>query len=161
MNESRRHDDTPPRLELLGDVAGCQLAADQPDPRGWTVSTVDGWELGHLKDLVIDSTTLQVRYLLVELWSDLLDEGAHSEVLTSVDRAHLSPADRTVTVRTDGPDELWLYIGRHYKLAPGGAEQRPAPWADAHDMGGDGHLLDDDDGMPVAELRVERAAAAP
>jgi hypothetical protein len=151
-----RRDDAPSRLELLGDLVGCQLAADQPDPRGWTVSTIDGWEIGHLKDLVVDSTTLEVRYLLVELWADLLDEGAHSEVLTSAERARLSLGDHTVMVQADGPDELWLYIGRHYRLAPGGAEAQPAPWVDAHDSGLSGDQLNDEELTPVAGLRVER-----
>jgi hypothetical protein len=154
QGEGMRADDVPSRLELLAELEGCQLAADHPDPRGWTVATVDGWEIGHLRDLVVDTTTLEVRYLLVELWADLLDEGAHSEVLASVDGARLSPADHTVTVHPDGPDELWVYIGRHYRLSPGPPEERPAPWTDANDAPGAGTA--DDEAIPLAALRVER-----
>jgi hypothetical protein len=147
-------DDAPSRLDLLGDLPGCHLAPDHPDPRGWTVATEDGWEIGHLKDLVVDARTLEVRYLLVELWSDLLDEGGQSEVLTSAERARLSLADHTVTMPADGPEELWLYLGQHYRLTPAPGEARPAPWLDAHDE--PEGATDDDDRVPVTALRVER-----
>ena len=158
-----RRDDAPSVSSCSATFLGASSRPISPDPRGWTVSTVDGWEIGHLKDLVIDATTLEVRYLLVELWSDLLDEGAHSEVLTSAERARLSLGDHTVTVPADGPDELWLYIGRHYKLGPGGAEARPAPWVDAHDLGhgnrGPGGRADAD--RDVARRTPGRSALAP
>jgi PRC-barrel domain len=148
-------DDHPSRLDLLGDLPGCHLAAGYPDPRGWSVATENGWEIGHLKDLVVDARTLEVRYLLVELWSDLLEEGGgQSEVLTAAERARLAITDHTVTVATDGPDELWLYIGRHYRLTPGPVEARPAPWLEAHDTP-EGAAVNDEE-LPVTALRVER-----
>ena len=147
-------DDAPSRLDLLGDLPGCHLAAGYPDPRGWSVATENGWEIGHLKDLVIDASTLEVRYLLVELWSDLLEDDGQSEVLTSADRARLAVGDHTVTVAADGPDELWLYIGQHYRLTPGPIEQRPAPWLEAHDAPAGGPA--EDESLPVTALRVER-----
>ena len=53
------HDDQPSRLDLLGDLPGCHLAPGYPDPRGWSVATENGWEIGHLKDLVVDARTLE------------------------------------------------------------------------------------------------------
>jgi hypothetical protein len=54
-------------LEPLSCMPGCELAAGTPDVRGWEVTSPTSAHLGVVKDLLVDLSSLCVRYLDVVL----------------------------------------------------------------------------------------------
>ena len=56
-----------PVLRRLRDLTDFEVAADNPDVRGWTVRGRDGQALGTVFELIVDPEALKVRYLDVEL----------------------------------------------------------------------------------------------
>lgn len=63
-------------LKRLSEMDNVEVAKDDPDIRGWDVTTVDGQDLGEVKDLLVDTRTMKVQAIEVELegrrfnWSD-------------------------------------------------------------------------------------------
>lgn len=66
------------------------------DPQGWTVVGVDGRVIGRVDGVIADPSTLQMRYLDVDLESG----GEHA--LLPVEDTELKPADRVVTFTAEG-----------------------------------------------------------
>src|SRR4051794_14948870 len=42
-----------------------KVESGDPDPRGWNVVTTDGRSVGRVEDLVIDTSAMKVRHLIV------------------------------------------------------------------------------------------------
>ena len=57
-------------LAELEQLVGFQVAADEPDPRGWTVVACNGEEVGTVRTLVIDTDLLKARYFVTQLHCD-------------------------------------------------------------------------------------------
>ncbi len=63
-------------LRRFSDMDDVEVSKDDPDPRGWDVIGSDGRKLGEVKDLLVDTTSMKVRSLEVELdgatfnWND-------------------------------------------------------------------------------------------
>jgi sporulation protein YlmC with PRC-barrel domain len=86
------HETSIRRLERLSRLQDCDVAAGEPDPRGWTVVDRQGHKVGEVKDLVVDTERMTASYLDVELDSKLFDfRDDDPHVLVPVERAH---ADR-------------------------------------------------------------------
>lgn len=51
----------------LSDLDDYRVAADDPDPRGWQVTSRDGRDIGRVRDLVVDTAAMKARYLDVEV----------------------------------------------------------------------------------------------
>jgi sporulation protein YlmC with PRC-barrel domain len=65
------------------------VAANEPDPRGWTVVNREGRTIGEVKDLVVDTDRMAATYLVVELDTKLFDlRDDDPRVLVPVERAH-------------------------------------------------------------------------
>lgn len=47
--------------------SGFEIRHGEPDIRGWKVKTVQGQEIGKIKELLFDTDSLRVRYLIVDL----------------------------------------------------------------------------------------------
>jgi len=60
-------------LERLRDLKNMEIAADDPDVRGWTVKTSDHRTLGVVDSLIADTATKEVRYLDVDLDDSIAD----------------------------------------------------------------------------------------
>ena len=56
-----------PRCAALRDLGNYKVADGYPDPRGWTVRSADGRDVGTVRDLIVDTGTMQTRYLAVRL----------------------------------------------------------------------------------------------
>jgi uncharacterized protein (TIGR02271 family) len=52
-------------LKAMSDLPDYKVESGDPDPRGWTVRTTDGRTVGRVEDLVIDTTAMKVRHLIV------------------------------------------------------------------------------------------------
>ena len=55
------------QIGRLSDLDDFKVADGYPDIRGWDVKTADGSRIGKVKDLVVDTGAMRVRYLDVEL----------------------------------------------------------------------------------------------
>jgi uncharacterized protein (TIGR02271 family) len=79
--------------------ADVEVASDDPDVRGWDVRDARGQELGEVEDLIVDLSTMKVRYLEVELEEDA--GGRERRVLIPIEAAQLDTADEDVIVNLD------------------------------------------------------------
>lgn len=52
-------------LKRLSELDDYKVESSDPDPRGWTVHTADGRNVGVVDDLVVDTSAMKVRHLLV------------------------------------------------------------------------------------------------
>ena len=88
----------------LDDLDDFKVAHDDIDPRGWAVYSQDGQRLGEVKDLLVDTAAMQVRYLAVDLDRDVAgasgSEGGSRRVLFPVGTARLDDSDDRVFVDT-------------------------------------------------------------
>ncbi len=63
-------------LQRFSDMEDVEVSEDDPDVRGWDVVTRDGHDIGEVKDLLVDTSSMKVRCLEVELdgshfkWND-------------------------------------------------------------------------------------------
>lgn len=62
-----------PHLERLDELSGFGVEDGDLDPRGWTVVSTDGRTLGTVEDLVVDTSTMKVRYFEVDLEDSSVD----------------------------------------------------------------------------------------
>lgn len=69
-----------------------KVAEHDIDPRGWSVYSQDGQKLGEVKELLVDTAAMKVRYLEVEL------DGDERRVLFPVGTARLDDSDDRVFV---------------------------------------------------------------
>jgi len=54
-------------LRRISDLDGYGVEDGDVDPRGWTVMSADGRTLGTVEDLIVDTTTMKVRYFEVRV----------------------------------------------------------------------------------------------
>lgn len=57
----------PGDLKNLNELDDYQVGADDADPRGWQVTATDGRGIGRVADLIVDTDSMKVRYLDVEV----------------------------------------------------------------------------------------------
>jgi len=50
----------------MSELSDYKVEPGDPDPRGWDVVTTDGRKVGRVEDLVVDTTAMKVRHLIVE-----------------------------------------------------------------------------------------------
>jgi hypothetical protein len=60
------------QIAPLKELKDYKVASDDPDVRGWKVLGRDGRKIGDVHDLLVDTQAMRVRYLDVELDSDLM-----------------------------------------------------------------------------------------
>ncbi|HEV2130615.1 MAG TPA: PRC-barrel domain-containing protein [Longimicrobiaceae bacterium] len=76
-----------------------EVAGGDPDVRGWEVIGADGRTIGRVDQLLIDTLTMKVRYLDVEVNRSLLDDGTGDRhVLIPIVYARLDKEDDSVCV---------------------------------------------------------------
>ena len=85
------------RLERLDKLDDYKVADGEPDPRGWKMIGRGGKTLGKVDHLVGDTTSMRVRYLVVEL-DDSIDE-KNRNVLIPVGHVDLDTSKRNVVTR--------------------------------------------------------------
>ena len=58
-------------LHRLNELSDFKVAEHDPDIRGWDVRSLDGSEIGKVKDLVVDKEARKVRYIDVHLKNEI------------------------------------------------------------------------------------------
>jgi hypothetical protein len=123
--ESRRsiERDVTPRLVHLGDMRDLRVADGDPDIRGWDVRTADGEKIGTVKDLVVDTALMKVRYIEARIDREVLNSADDRYVLIPIGSARLDDAEDDVYLhaavvdpRTLPPYDRTAILSREYEL---------------------------------------------
>lgn len=85
------------RVGPLSDLDDFKVASDDPDVRGWDVISADGRKIGDVKDLIVDTGAMKVRYLDVEVGKDFRADNNH-RILVPIGQAQLHEKEDHVHV---------------------------------------------------------------
>lgn len=81
--------DVTPRLVHLDDMSDLKVADGDPDIRGWDVRTADGEKIGKVKDLVLDTGLMKVRYIEAQIDKEAINASDDRRVLIPIGSARL------------------------------------------------------------------------
>lgn len=87
IQRSRPSDE--PRCAALHDLGDYEIAEGYPDPRGWSVRSADGRDVGKVHDLIVDTGTMRTRYLAVRLDDEVAGDRDRHDVLVPIGAARL------------------------------------------------------------------------
>src|SRR5215211_6086435 len=82
-------------LKALGDY---EVAEGYPDPRGWTVRSADGSDVGKVHDLIVDTGSMRTRYLAVRLDDDFAGTRRDQDVMIPIGTARIDNDEDNVIV---------------------------------------------------------------
>jgi photosynthetic reaction center H subunit len=162
-DEHRQHTspnerDVTPRLVHLDDMSDLQVADGDPDIRGWDVRTADGEKIGTVKDLVIDTGLMKVRYIEAKIDKEVLNAADDRHVLIPIGSARLDDDEDDVYLSSAIVDPRTLppydrrALSREYELS---LRQRfPTPGAG---MGTSGSAAGTERASSFAESATPRA----
>ena len=86
------------RIAPLSGLGDFQVAEGYKDIRGWRVASMDGREVGHVHELLVDMDSMRTRYLDVRLHSTLATADGDRDVLIPIGAARLDDKDSQVVV---------------------------------------------------------------
>jgi photosynthetic reaction center H subunit len=89
MRDANTERDVTPRLVHLDDMSDLQVADGDPDIRGWDVRTADGEKIGKVKDLIVDTGLMKVRYIEAQIDKEVLNASDDRHVLIPIGSARL------------------------------------------------------------------------
>jgi uncharacterized protein (TIGR02271 family) len=87
------------QLQSISELRNYTIESGDPDPRGWHVVTSDGNRAGVVEDLLVDTSAMKVRQLVVALDADT-SAGGRNRVALNVDDVELREGRREVFART-------------------------------------------------------------
>lgn len=82
----------------LDELDDFKVADGDPDVRGWDVLSADGRKIGEVENLLVDTAAMKVRYLEVDVDSDVIDTSEKRHILVPIGYARLDENDDHVTV---------------------------------------------------------------
>src|SRR5689334_7570066 len=94
------------RLQELGG-SGYEIVDGEPNIKGWTVRDSTGQKIGKVDELIFDTESLKVRYVVVDLKGKLFDMRDH-DVLIPIGLAELDEKDDDVSLPNITAEELRL-----------------------------------------------------
>lgn len=129
--------DVTPRLVHLGDMSDLQVADGDPDIRGWDVRTADGEKIGKVKDLVVDTGLMKVRYFEAQIDKEAISASDDRDVLIPIGSARLDDDEDDVYLSSSIVDPRTLppydrnTLSRAYEVSlrerfPGNSGTNPA-----------------------------------
>jgi hypothetical protein len=87
------------RLARLSDLSDFRVAKGDTDPRGWDVITGDGHRIGKVTELIVDTNTMEARYMDTDVDERKLDlERVDRHILVPIDAARLDRGRKHVVV---------------------------------------------------------------
>jgi len=102
----RKRPSSNPRCAALHDLGDYEVAEGYPDPRGWTVRSADGRNVGKVRDLIVDTGSMRTRYLAVRLDDSLTRDRDDRDVLIPINAARLDDDDDNVIVNELSADRF-------------------------------------------------------
>jgi uncharacterized protein (TIGR02271 family) len=95
-----------PQVAALKDLGDFEVAEGYPDPRGWTVRSADGTEVGKVHDLIVDTGSMRTRYLAVRLDDDFAGSRNDRDVMIPVGTARIDDDGDNVVVNNLSADRF-------------------------------------------------------
>ncbi len=96
------------QLMHLSEMDDYEVADGEPDIVGWDVRATNGDKIGDVEDLLVDSATLRVRYIEVELEKDLVVNVDRRHALIPIGSARLDDDKNDVLISMDSERLLAL-----------------------------------------------------
>jgi uncharacterized protein (TIGR02271 family) len=93
-------------LRRFSEMDDVQVAEDDPDVRGWDVVMPDGRDIGEVKDLLVDTGSMKVRALEVELDGNRFNWNDNRRVAIPVDAVQIDEDGDNVIVSRATFDEI-------------------------------------------------------
>lgn len=93
-------------LHRFSEMDDVEVAEDDPDVRGWDVVTNDGRDIGEVKDLLVDTTSMKVRCLEVELEGSHFNWNDNRRVAIPVESVRLDEEHDDVVIHGMALDEI-------------------------------------------------------
>lgn len=87
-----------PHLKRLKDLDDYEVASDDPDVRGWSVISGDNEKMGTVDELIVDTSRMKVRYLVVDTLERFAADKNDHYMLIPVGAARLHEKDNDVVV---------------------------------------------------------------
>ncbi|MDQ3534693.1 MAG: PRC-barrel domain-containing protein, partial [Bacteroidota bacterium] len=87
-------------LQRLKDMEDFTVADDDPDVRGWKVKGSNGETIGKVDELIVDTQSMKVRYLDIDLDNNLLDGDKERHLLIPIGVAKIDEDHDDVLVPT-------------------------------------------------------------
>src|SRR5215207_7379500 len=87
-----------PQVAALKDLGDYEVAEGYPDPRGWTVRSADGRDVGKVHDLIVDTGSMRTRYLAVRLDDDFAGTRRDQDVMIPIGTARIDDDGDNVIV---------------------------------------------------------------
>jgi photosynthetic reaction center H subunit len=103
-DDRTRFDSTTGALVHSRELHDFHVPDGRPDPRGWTVRSADGRDLGKVEDLLVDTSTNQVRYLELRVDDDIRKAGGRDWALVPIGAARLDDERDDVIVNLTSTD---------------------------------------------------------
>lgn len=100
MNEYERN------LQRFSDMEDVEVAENDPDVRGWDVVTTDGRDIGEVKDLLVDTGTMKVRGLEIELEGSHFNWNDNRRVAIPIESVELDEEHDDVVINRMGLGEI-------------------------------------------------------
>lgn len=96
------------RLAMISDLDDFEVAHEDPDPRDWEVTASDGRTIGWVRDLVVDTSAMKVRYLDVDVDEESLGatELRDRHILIPIGYARLNEDEDQVLVDAIASDDV-------------------------------------------------------
>lgn len=133
-------------LRPLSEISNYTIEHGDPDPRGYEVRTRDGRRIGRVEDLIVDTSAMKVRYLVVDLDNEARGDSSSGSILLTTDAVELQ-------------DESSLVVARDYTGAEAAYTRRQAPLT-SNDRGSDQRTLTRaEEELHVGKREVSRGEA--
>lgn len=93
-------------LKRFSEMDNVEVAKDDPDIRGWDVTTADGQDLGEVKDLLVDTRSMKVHAVEVELEGSRFNWNDNRRVVVPVDSIRVNRDDDEVVISGMQKDQV-------------------------------------------------------
>ncbi len=93
-------------LKRFSEMDNVEVAKDDPDIRGWDVTTGDGQDLGEVKDLLVDTRTMKVHAVEVELEGSRFNWNDNRRVVVPIESLRVNRDDDEVVISGMRKDEV-------------------------------------------------------
>ncbi len=138
------------QLAHLSEMDDYEIADGEPDIIGWDVCAANGQKIGDVEDLLVDSATMRVRYLEVELEKDLVPNNDRRHCLIPIGSARLDDDKDNVLISMESERLLALppyvrgALSREYEQSVVDGFARPGGRVVSTDSDADRDFYDDD-----------------
>ena len=88
-------------MKPLSEISNYTIEKGDPDPRGYTVVSGDGTTIGRVEDLIVDTSAMKVRYLVVDRYnSNNTTSGSDGAILVPAEGVDVRASANQVVARS-------------------------------------------------------------